>query len=215
MKGPWSAGGIQSCIDVFATITGTAGAWHSAFWLVSFNSVCQSLLPKARALGGECMETILSLFLWSRRAYGTLMQGSGRGWVTLIRRKIEGDGKTVYNVLKTSARSSETDINPFYSRATQRQANLTPGYKHLCVDPGRAGEPFLAGVWCRQWGWYAATKTERCHRHQGMWCFHPQVHLSNFVADLYKHFRCSQESCSRLERSLIVFSEEYTQLRSQ
>lgn len=48
-----------------------------------------------------------------------------------------------WEVPKTSAKSSEAHINLFYSRVTQRQARLTPGYKQLCVD---SDEPFLAGV---------------------------------------------------------------------
>lgn len=51
-----------------------------------------------------------------------------------------------WKVLKTSARSSEALINAYYSRVTQRQVRLTPGYKHPCVDPEKADEPFLAGV---------------------------------------------------------------------
>lgn len=51
-----------------------------------------------------------------------------------------------WKVLKNLSRGSEAHINMFYSRVTQRQARLTPRYKHLCVDPDRADEPFLAGV---------------------------------------------------------------------
>lgn len=104
-----------------------------------------------------------------------------------------GRWENSWKVLKTSARHFEAHITP-YSRVTPRQARLTPGYKDLCMDPERTDEPFLAGVWGRRQGWCAAIKTKRYHRHQGMWCFPSQVQFFNFVADLYKHFQCTQET---------------------
>lgn len=78
---------------------------------------------------------------WQKEANG------GKSDMGENRRKWENSVQRAGKVLKTSSRrSSEGGTAPFYSRGTQIQASSRPGYRHLCLDPEKAGEPPLAGV---------------------------------------------------------------------